>query len=108
MGTEKQAASFIERWGDSDIPRFSDPEASLYHEFGLGRVSLLELFNPRVWMRGFSAAILNRFGFGKPIGDPLQMPGAFLVRNGKVIREYRHRTPADRPDYESLAAGEIS
>jgi hypothetical protein len=32
------------------------------------------------------------------------MPGAFLVLNGKIVREYRHETAASRPDYCKLAA----
>ncbi len=108
MGSEEQAGSFFARWGNVDIARFSDPAAILYREFGLERGGLSEMLNLRVWVRGFKAAITGGFGFGRPIGDPLQMPGAFLIRDGKILREYRHRTPADQPDYESLAVCEIS
>ncbi|MFM8394906.1 MAG: AhpC/TSA family protein [Acidobacteriota bacterium] len=108
QGSESEARPFFERWGDADIARFSDPAAELYRQFGLRRGSLGEIFNLTVWKRGFEAAILRRFGFGAPVGDPLQMPGAFLIDKGRVVREYRHLTPADRPDYESLAVCEIS
>lgn len=112
MGSEAEAQPFFARWGDPEIARFSDPEARLYHEFGLRRMTIGELFNPTswltVWKRGFEAAIIRRFGFGAPVGDPLRMPGAFLLHQGRIVREYRHQTPADRPDYESLAVCEIS
>ena len=108
MGSEDEAAKFFARWGDAEIPRFSDPEANLYREFGLRRGGLSEILDLRVWRRGFEAAILRRFGLGRPVGDPLRLPGDFLIHNGKIVREYRHRTPADQPDYESLAVCEIS
>ena len=107
MGKEDEACRFFGRWGDEDIARFSDPEARLYREFGLRRVKLRDIFNLNVWKRGFESAIVKGFSGGKPVGDPLQLPGAFLLHNGKIIREYRHRTPADRPDYEAMAACEI-
>ncbi|MFN6203013.1 MAG: AhpC/TSA family protein [Acidobacteriota bacterium] len=112
MGSEAEARPFFARWGDAEIARFSDPEARLYREFGLRRMSIGEIFNLSnwltVWKRGFEAAIIRRFGFGVPVGDPLRMPSAFLVHQGRIVREYRHQTPADRPDYESLAVCEIS
>lgn len=107
MGTEEEARGFFGRWGDDDIARFSDPGASLYHEFGLRRAKLREIFNLQVWKRGFESAIVKGFGGGRPVGDPFQLPGAFLLHNGRIIREYRHRTPADRPDYDAMSACEI-
>jgi hypothetical protein len=35
-------------------------------------------------------------------GDGLQMPGVFLLHRGKVLREFRHESAADRPDYVTL------
>jgi hypothetical protein len=32
-----------------------------------------------------------------------QLPGVFVVRGNQVLAEYRHRSPADRPDYLALA-----
>ncbi len=107
MGTEEQAKDFFERWGDDDVARFSDPEARLYHSFGLKRGSLGQLFNLTVLTRGFDAAILKGFGGGKMIGDAFQMPGVFLIHQGKIVKEFRHETQADRPDYEALAVCEL-
>jgi hypothetical protein len=28
-----------------------------------------------------------------------QLPGVFLVQRDRILAEYRHRSPADRPDY---------
>jgi hypothetical protein len=44
-----------------------------------------------------------RYGFGRIVGNPLQLTGAFLVHHGQIVRSVRHRTTADRPDYAELA-----
>jgi hypothetical protein len=103
MGSEEEASSFFARWGDADLPRVSDPQASLYESFGLRRGSLGEIFKPSVWKRGFEAAILNGFGVGRMVGDGFRMPGVFLIYQGRILKEFRHETPAERPDYRALA-----
>jgi hypothetical protein len=57
-----------------------------------------------VMWRGFNVAILRRFGFGLPRNDTRQMPGVFLIREGRVVREYRHEYASDRPDYVALTS----
>lgn len=102
MSTEKQADSFFRRYGLESLPRVSDPRRSLYRAFGLGRGGLLRLFGPKVWIRGFEAAVLRRHGIGRLVGDGFQMPGVFLVFHGEVLASYRHHSAADRPDYLSM------
>ena len=101
------ARNFFARWGDPDLPRVSDPEAKLYEAFQLRRGKLAEIFNWQVWKRGFESAILRGFGVGKLVGDGFRMPGAFLIHRGRILRAYRHETPADRPDYIGMAACSI-
>ncbi|WP_321474559.1 peroxiredoxin-like family protein [uncultured Paludibaculum sp.] len=105
MGREAQAVDFFGHYGLENVPRISDPERALYRAFALGRGSLLDLFGPKVWWRGFQAAILARHGLGRPAGDGFQMPGAFLLFHGELVRSYRHQSPADRPDYLALVTG---
>lgn len=104
MGDEPSGRVFFAAYGLDDWSRISDPECTLYRAYGLGRGRLRQLLGPRVWWRGFQAAILAGHSVGPPGGDGFQMPGAFLVRDGRVIEEYRHRTAADRPNYCDLAA----
>ena len=61
----------------------------------------LELFGPRVWYRGF-AAVFKGCGVGHLAGDGLQMPGAFLVKDGKIIKGQKAASAADLPDVEGL------
>jgi hypothetical protein len=98
------ARDFFARWGDADLPRISDPQAALYQAFELRRGTLAEIFNWKVWKRGFESAILRGFGVGKLVGDGFRMPGTFLIYRGQVLQAYRHETPADRPDYVAMAS----
>jgi hypothetical protein len=102
MESEEQAAVFFARYGLADIPRFSDPEQKLYGAFGLKRGTLNQLLGPKVWLRG-AGAFVHGHGFARPQTDPLQMPGAFLVYHGRILKGGPHKTSADRPDYLALA-----
>ena len=104
MGADtKAAADFIARYGLGEAAHFGDPQRTLYRAFDLPRGSLAQLFGPRVWIRGFVAGILHGHLVGTLQGDGFQMPGAFLLRDGRVVRAYRHQDAADRPDYAALA-----
>jgi len=99
MSRESQARSFFAKYGLEDVPRVSDPERALYRAFGLGRGSLVQLAGPAVWLRAIRAAILDRHGVGRLVGDVFQMPGVFLVYHGHVVLSFIHHSVADRPDY---------
>ncbi len=85
----------------SDVVRIADPRCELYRAFGLGKGGFLELFGPHVWWRG-AVAIFHGCGMGHLAGDGLQMPGAFLFRDGKIIASQRARSAADLPDLPDL------
>jgi peroxiredoxin len=99
LSDDASFGAFAAGYGLGDVPRVSDPERALYRALGLRRASFLEMLNPRVWWRGFQAAILEKHGFGGAQGDVAQMPGVFLIRDGGVVAGHMHRSPADRPDY---------
>ena len=98
------ADRFFEKYGVGDVHRISDPSQSLYKAFELRRGSLGELFGLKVWWRGFLATVFGLHMVGKLVGDGFQMPGVFLLRNGRIERAFRHKTAADRPDYCELAS----
>ena len=104
LSAECEAGAFFARYGLADVARFSDPEQKLYRAFGLARGSWWQVLGPKVIWRGFVAAIVRRHGFGRPQADVRQMPGAFLLREGAIVRAFRHESSADRPDYCELAA----
>lgn len=97
------AHNSLERYGLGDAHQISDPDASLYSAFELRRGTLGQLFGWRSWARGFAAGVLRGHGVGPLRGDGLQMPGAFVVHQGRIVRAFRHRHASDRPDYCALA-----
>jgi peroxiredoxin len=102
LGDDATFGDFAAGYGLGDVPRVSDPERRLYRALGLRRASLAEMLDPRMWWRGLQAAILEKHGFGGAQGDVAQMPGVFLIKDGRVVTGYAHRSPADRPDYLEL------
>ncbi|MBN2329237.1 MAG: AhpC/TSA family protein [Candidatus Omnitrophica bacterium] len=107
MSSEDQAADFFAKYGFDDVPRFSDPDKILYRAFELKRGSFRQLLGWNVWKRGFQACILEGHGVGKLMGDGFQMPGVFLLHRGEIVKEFRHRSAADRPDYQEMSSCEL-
>jgi uncharacterized membrane protein HdeD (DUF308 family) len=90
------------RLGVTQAAWFADPDRLLYRAVGLGRGSFAQLLGPRVWIPGVRAA-LRGHGIGALEGDGFQMPGAFVIHRGVVVRAYRHASAADRPNLKELA-----
>jgi len=84
-----------ERLGVRGARWYADPGRVLYRALGLGRGRFGQLFGPRVWIRGL-AATLRGHVVGRPEGDGFQMPGAFVIHEGRVVRGQRHRYASDR------------
>lgn len=95
--TDKAVAD-LEKFGLSiheKLHVISDPDTDLYRAFELQRGRFLQLFGPKVWLSGFRAI---KYGVGPLDGDGLQMPGAFVLRDGQVIKSQRHEYANDRID----------
>ena len=102
LGTEEDALPIFRKYGLEDVARISDPEAKLYDAFGLAKGRASQFMGPKAILRGTWTALFAGHGFGRIIGDHTRMPGVFLLHEGKVLREFRHRSSADRPDYRAL------
>ena len=89
--------------GHGDVARIADPRCELYRAFGLGRGGFFELLGPRVWWLG-AISVFKGCGVGHLAGDGLQMPGAFLFRDGKIVAAQRAKSAADMPDIPGLFA----
>lgn len=103
MSDPAKATPFFEKLGLPGVAHLSDPGRELYKAFELRRGSLTQLFGFRVFIRGIRAGLLDRHGVGKLEGDGFQMPGAFIIHKGRIIRAFRHEAASDRPDYCELA-----
>jgi hypothetical protein len=88
------------------VARIADPFCELYRAFGLGKGGFLELFGPRVWIRG-AVSIFRGCGVGHLAGDGLQMPGVFLFRNNRIVAAQPAHSASDLPDLEQLFAGGV-
>jgi len=103
QGSDAQAEAFFAGYGLGDVARVSDPDRALYRAFHLRRGGLRDVVGPAVWRRG-TEAVAAGHGLGRIAGDAMQMPGVFVLEGGRVVKAFRHRTAADRPDYVAMAA----
>lgn len=99
MVNEKIAYDYLTRYGLQDLEQLSDPESIAYKRFALNRGNLIQLLGPKVIFRWIWLGLKKRIFFTKVEGDIYQMPGFFLIRKGKVVRSFVHKTSADQPDY---------
>jgi hypothetical protein len=104
LGIPERAKPYFDYYGLSDVERISNPDGSFYRSpiFALPRVSLLRIsFQPAVWKAWLQGAMMKH-GIGMIREDASQMPGVFFLRDRAIVRSFRHRTIADRPDYLRL------
>jgi len=108
MGTEEQAEQLLALFGLSDVERFSDPERKLYSAFGLERTTLGRMFHPASWLGVVRAGVKSQFLPGKKlrgiVGDVLQMPGVFLLSEGRIVGDFKPERIDKRPEYLEMAA----
>lgn len=102
MGAAEEFAAFAGRYGLADIAAVADPQCTLYKGLGLQRGRMLQLIGPRVLWAWFKSTLAGHLP-GRIKGDPLQLPGAFLLHHGQVIKCHTYRDASDRPDYVMLA-----
>jgi peroxiredoxin len=102
MGTAESFAAFAASYGMGDVAAVSDPERRLYRGLGLRRGRLGQLFGWRVWWRG-AKSFFEGHHPGALEGDGTQMPGVFLIHQGRVVRRFVHGNAAERPDYVKLS-----
>jgi hypothetical protein len=101
MGEESQVAPLMTEHDLEQIARISDPDRRLYAAFGLGRGGAMAMIGPKVWACGIKAGLAGHLP-RRPIGNVRQMPGVFLVYQGKMLNGFRASTIADKPDLETF------
>jgi peroxiredoxin len=84
----------------SQLARICDKTQELYQAFGLNGGAFRQLFGWKVMWRSLVLALLH--GVGPKTADASQMPGVFLIHRSHIVRRFRHRTAADRPNYQML------
>ncbi|MEZ6094331.1 MAG: peroxiredoxin-like family protein [Pirellulaceae bacterium] len=101
MGTPLEGTIMLSRYDLDYFHHFSDPECELYRAFGLERGNWKQLFSFRVFLRGIKAA-LQGHGIGKIRGDGFQLPGVFVMVDGRVVHSHRAVDASERFDFESF------
>ncbi len=99
---QQEPVELLKKYNLSDLNTFRDPSCSLYDTFGLTLGSFGQLLGPKVWWKGLLASMRGHKA-GAFQGNVFRMPGVFLLHDGTVLRAYKHKTAADRPDYVALA-----
>lgn len=103
MAAPSEATAFFRAYGLDDVLAIADPEQQLYRQFEIARGRAGQFLGPAVWWRGLVCTLKEGHLPGKPQGDLSQLAGVFLIRDGEILKEFRHATSADRPDYAALA-----
>lgn len=106
QGSEDRAAKLFEQYGLTGISRFRDPEAVLYQAFELSQAKTGQMLGLKVMRRGLEALFRGHRVGGMNEANS-QLPGVFLLYRSRILKSYRHRTIADRPDYEAAAICEL-
>lgn len=88
MSEDSIADDFFDKFGLNGVEHISDPDMSLYEYFGLYKGAFGELYNLNVWFKGVLKAVKYGTTVGKDLGNYRQMPGAFLISNGKILKEF--------------------
>jgi len=104
LGTPERAKPYFDYYQLSDVERVSNPDASLYTRpvFALGRTSPFSHFFQPAVVKAWVMGAARSYGIGLIREDGHQMPGVFLLREGRIANFFCYRTIADRPDYLAL------
>lgn len=106
MGQAPELNKLLAKYQLSGLDLISDPDRRLYDVFGLKRGTLRQLLGWKVLWRGVFGGVMLRHGIGPARADASQLPGAFLIDRCAIVRRFRHRSAADRPDYVSLTTSD--
>ncbi len=105
MADNTAAGEAFREYGLEGVPRFSDVDREAYRAMELGSIPLLRtMFGGKTWREAYRAAIQEGHGFGPSLGNVLQMPGVFVVDQGRIVAGRTHVGMGDRPDYRRLVA----
>jgi peroxiredoxin len=99
--TPEEAVAPLARAGLADLPAIADPDGSISRALGIERGSFNALLGPRNVARALPA-LLAGHGIGYPVGDPLQMPAAFVIHRGRVLQHQHHAYAGEPVDFRSL------
>jgi hypothetical protein len=88
MGSNEAAEQFFDKYWP-DALSIQDPKQVLYKGLGVTWGSFAQFVSPKVWKAYFSA---REFGVGKPVGNTMRNPGAYLIADNKIVhsQDFEH------------------
>ena len=101
QGTHEDMQAFLET---RPVPfeTFADPERAAYGLYNLPRGSMRQVaYDPRVIRAGIVAAAEGHI-VGVPMGDGMQLPGSFVIREGIVVYAHRGKLSSDTAPIDEL------
>lgn len=102
MSSMSAGRALLDQYGLTDVPGISDPDRGLFQAFKLQTGSLGQVIGLSVLWRAIVKGTVWRYGFGRIVGNPRQLAGAFVIDKGRIVQAYRYQTSADRPDFAAL------
>ena len=102
MSNYDTAKDYFDQYNFSSYYDVADPNCEIYEKFGLTKGSFGQLFGLTVMIRGVQANLQGNNWSLKQIGDGFQMPGIFLIHQGKIEESFIHNKVSDKPDYDNL------
>jgi peroxiredoxin len=103
MSSSEIAESYFDKYGLENSHHVSDVDCRYYLAFGLVKGRFNQLFGLQTALRGFEVVLTKGiFPNLTQVGDGLQMPGMFIIRNGIIEEKFIHKFAADKPDYNKL------
>lgn len=98
------AYAYFRKYNLDNVTSVSDQDCHFYEHFGLVKGSFNQLFGLQNLIRGFEATMKGAIIGIKQIGDGFQMPGIFLIENGRITNQFIHNSVSDKPDYDRLVS----
>ena len=90
MSDPAYADEFFNNYFDGQqVTHISDPGRVLYKSLDLKRGSFFQLFGPMTWLRGAWIITTKRIFQGETEGDPLQLGGIFIMKDGQITYEQK-------------------
>ena len=86
---------FFAKYYKHPVEHVSDPSRLLYKSLNLKRGTLLQLFGPKIWLKGLWCGFFKGRGLGPIEGDALQLGGFFILSRGQIVFEHKTKTAAD-------------
>jgi len=93
--------------GYEGVDQVTDPARDVFRALQLSVETLAELAGRMMIWKTLPGRTVLWFGFGRILRSGPQMPAAFLIRDGRIVTAYRHRSSAERVNLAEDVCGHL-